>query len=109
MTVVLGLVNTLFAAFVLVQVGYFFGGSSQISVTGLTYSEYARKGIGRGRSVVVTTYSGGVLFVADTKAASIVALATADTQAASAKDLKVEGINKTVAEKIYHFFHDGNA
>jgi proteasome alpha subunit len=28
-------------------------------------SEYARKGIGRGRSVVVTTYAGGVLFVAE--------------------------------------------
>ena len=28
-------------------------------------SEYARKGIARGRSVVVTTYSGGVLFVAE--------------------------------------------
>nr|WP_231988583.1 proteasome subunit alpha [Nakamurella panacisegetis] len=28
-------------------------------------SEYARKGIGRGRSVVVTTYSAGVLFVAE--------------------------------------------
>ena len=28
-------------------------------------SEYARKGIGRGRSVVVTTYSGGVVFVAE--------------------------------------------
>ena len=28
-------------------------------------SDYARKGIGRGRSVVVTTYSGGVLFVAE--------------------------------------------
>src|ERR1700712_2728345 len=28
-------------------------------------SEYARKGIGRGRSVVVTTFSGGVLFVAE--------------------------------------------
>jgi hypothetical protein len=44
MTVVLGLVNALFAAFVLVQIGYFFGGSNQVSVTGLTYSEYARKG-----------------------------------------------------------------
>jgi Domain of unknown function (DUF4173) len=44
MTVVLGLVSALFAAFVLVQIGYFFGGSNQISVTGLTYSEYARKG-----------------------------------------------------------------
>ncbi|HEY5115479.1 MAG TPA: proteasome subunit alpha, partial [Nakamurella sp.] len=28
-------------------------------------SEYARKGISRGRSVVVTTFSGGVLFVAE--------------------------------------------
>lgn len=28
-------------------------------------SEYARKGIGRGRSVVVTTYAGGILFVAE--------------------------------------------
>ena len=28
-------------------------------------SEYARKGIARGRSVVVTTFSGGVLFVAE--------------------------------------------
>jgi len=28
-------------------------------------SEYARKGIARGRSVVVTTYAGGVLFVAE--------------------------------------------
>jgi len=28
-------------------------------------SEYARKGISRGRSVVVTTYAGGVLFVAE--------------------------------------------
>jgi proteasome alpha subunit len=28
-------------------------------------SEYARKGIGRGRSVVVTTHAGGVLFVAE--------------------------------------------
>ena len=28
-------------------------------------SDFARKGIGRGRSVVVTTYSGGVLFVAE--------------------------------------------
>jgi proteasome alpha subunit len=28
-------------------------------------SEYARKGIGRGRSVVVTTYAEGVLFVAE--------------------------------------------
>ncbi len=30
-------------------------------------SEYARKGIARGRSVVVTTYGGGVLFVAENR------------------------------------------
>lgn len=30
-------------------------------------SEYARKGISRGRSVVVTTYDGGVLFVAENR------------------------------------------
>ena len=30
-------------------------------------SEYARKGIARGRSVVVTTYAGGVLFVAENR------------------------------------------
>lgn len=30
-------------------------------------SDYARKGIGRGRSVVVTTYDGGVLFVAENR------------------------------------------
>ena len=44
MVTVLGLVVALFAAFVVVQVGYLFGGLSQISVTGLTYSDYARRG-----------------------------------------------------------------
>jgi len=34
-------------------------------------SEYARKGISRGRSVVVTTYSGGVLFVAETNSPTL--------------------------------------
>ena len=34
-------------------------------------SEYARKGIGRGSSVVVTTYSGGVLFVAESRSTSL--------------------------------------
>jgi hypothetical protein len=41
----LGLVNLLFAAFVLVQLRYLFGGSALVEVTpGLTYSEYAREG-----------------------------------------------------------------
>ena len=34
-------------------------------------SEYARKGIARGRSVVVTTYSGGVLFVAENRSPTL--------------------------------------
>jgi len=42
---VLGLVGLLFAAFVLVQFRYLFGGSSLVEVTpGLTYAEYAREG-----------------------------------------------------------------
>lgn len=40
----------------------------------------------------------GILFIADTKAAAIVAVSTGDTKAApSAKPLKVEGINQKVA------------
>jgi hypothetical protein len=43
--VVLGALNLLFLAFVLVQVRYFFGGSSLVqATTGLTYAEYARGG-----------------------------------------------------------------
>jgi proteasome alpha subunit len=34
-------------------------------------SEYARKGIARGRSVVVTTYSDGILFVAENPSSSL--------------------------------------
>jgi proteasome alpha subunit len=34
-------------------------------------SEYARKGIARGRSVVVLTYEGGVLFVAETMSTAL--------------------------------------
>jgi hypothetical protein len=41
----LALVNLLFAAFVLVQLRYLFGGSAMVEVTpGLTYAEYAREG-----------------------------------------------------------------
>src|SRR5687768_17483513 len=40
----------------------------------------------------------GILFVADTKAAAIVAIATGDTAAkAASKSLKVEGINQKLA------------
>jgi hypothetical protein len=42
---VLGLLNLLFAAFVIVQFRYFFGGASLVeATTGLTYAEYARNG-----------------------------------------------------------------
>lgn len=42
--IVLGLVNLLFAAFVLVQFAYFFGGTAFVAARGLTYAEYARRG-----------------------------------------------------------------
>lgn len=43
--VVLGLLNVLFACFVVVQFRYFFGGAERVmSITELTYSEYARRG-----------------------------------------------------------------
>ncbi len=44
--VVLGAVVLLFAAFVLVQFTYFFGGQTNIGLQGYTYSEYARRGFG---------------------------------------------------------------
>lgn len=44
--IVLGGVIVLFAAFVLVQFRYFFGGQVNIGVEGYTYSEYARRGFG---------------------------------------------------------------
>ena len=45
-TIVLGSVVILFAAFVIVQFQYFFGGQANISIEGYTYSEYARRGFG---------------------------------------------------------------
>jgi hypothetical protein len=43
--VVLGLIDLLFFAFVLVQAQYFFGGANLVEVTsGLTFAEYARRG-----------------------------------------------------------------
>ncbi len=41
---VLGLLNALFLAFVLVQSAYLFGGRETLAATGLTYAEYARRG-----------------------------------------------------------------
>ena len=44
--IVLGAVNLLFIAFVVIQVRYLFGGSANINETGYTYADYARKGFG---------------------------------------------------------------
>ncbi len=44
--IVLGSVAILFAAFVIIQFRYFFGGQANITVAGFTYSEYARRGFG---------------------------------------------------------------
>ncbi len=45
-TIVLGSVVALFAAFVVVQFQYFFGGTTNIHIDGYTYAEYARRGFG---------------------------------------------------------------
>lgn len=45
-TVVLGSVNLLFLAFVIVQFRYFFGGNANIHIDGYTFAEYARRGFG---------------------------------------------------------------
>ncbi|HEY9075441.1 MAG TPA: DUF4173 domain-containing protein [Anaerolineaceae bacterium] len=42
--IVLGLVNLLFAFFVIIQFRYLFGGSANITETGFTYADYARRG-----------------------------------------------------------------
>jgi hypothetical protein len=42
--ILLGSVDALFGAFVLIQFAYFFGGTANISATGFTYAQYARRG-----------------------------------------------------------------
>jgi hypothetical protein len=44
--VVLGAIDLLFTIFVAIQIRYFFGGQSNISIDGYTYAEYARNGFG---------------------------------------------------------------
>ncbi len=44
--IVLGSVTVLFAAFVVIQFQYFFGGQLNINIEGYTYSEYTRRGFG---------------------------------------------------------------
>jgi hypothetical protein len=43
-SVVLGLVDLMFAVFVVIQFWYFFGGQANISSSGFTYADYARRG-----------------------------------------------------------------
>jgi len=45
-TIILGSVIVLFAAFVVIQFQYFFGGHTNINVEGYTYSQYAVRGFG---------------------------------------------------------------
>jgi hypothetical protein len=53
----LGGLNLLFAAFIIIQLGYFFGGQTQITaLTGLTYADYARRGFNELLNVVVLAF-----------------------------------------------------
>jgi hypothetical protein len=51
--IVMGAVNLVFLAFVIVQFQYFFGGQSNIVIDGFTYAEYARNGFNELVSVTV--------------------------------------------------------
>jgi hypothetical protein len=53
-------VNILFLAFVIIQFQYFFGGQSNISYAGFTYSEYARRGFGE---MIAVAFLSLVLFL----------------------------------------------
>jgi hypothetical protein len=52
-SIVLGSVAALFAAFVLVQFRYFFGGAENIGLDGYTFAEYARRGYGELMTVAI--------------------------------------------------------
>jgi hypothetical protein len=54
-SIVLGAIDILFIAFVIIQVRYLFGGTANISETGYTYSEYARRGFSELVAVAVLT------------------------------------------------------
>ena len=62
--IVLAAVNLLFIIFVVIQVRYLFGGTANISETGYTYAEYARKGFGE--LVAVAVLSLGMYLVLST-------------------------------------------
>ncbi len=64
--IILGAVDLLFIAFVIIQVRYLFGGTANISETGYTYSEYARRGFSE--LVAVAVLSLGLYLVLGTVA-----------------------------------------
>jgi hypothetical protein len=62
-TTVLVLLDLLFAAFVVLQIAYLFGGLDTLAATGLTYAEYARRGFFE--LVAVAALAGTVVAVLD--------------------------------------------
>jgi hypothetical protein len=62
-SILLGSVNALFFLFILIQLAYLFGGTSNISAEGFTYAEYARKGFFE--LIAVAVISAGLLWAAD--------------------------------------------
>ena len=51
--IILGAIDVLFIAFVIIQVRYLFGGTANITETGYTFAEYARRGFGELVAVAV--------------------------------------------------------
>lgn len=72
--IVLVSVNALFAAFVAIQLRYFFGGQSNITVEGFTYAEYARRGFGELVIVALFTLGLGLVLQWLTRRQSAVAV-----------------------------------
>ena len=60
-SIVLGSIIALFASFLIIQFRYFFGGEANISETGFTYSEYARRGFGE--LITVAVLSLGIYYL----------------------------------------------
>ncbi|OGG50197.1 hypothetical protein A2763_00575 [Candidatus Kaiserbacteria bacterium RIFCSPHIGHO2_01_FULL_54_36] len=54
--ILLGSVNALFLAFIVIQIAYLFGGESNITAQGYTYAEYARRGFFELVAVAVLSY-----------------------------------------------------
>lgn len=65
--IVLGAVNLLFIAFVVIQIRYLFGGTANITETGYTYADYARRGFGELVGVAVLSLLLYLLFSTITK------------------------------------------